>query len=164
MPVRVRSSEGLGVTDELCADGQLAAGQSIGSQATSMNPLLDDFGWSQSRRRQRITKPEARLAKFYATESKATHCEGLAYKFVQPHSAGDEVSPTGRQSDSSLVPDGESFDLLCFNERDVLTRLILGVEVAVAADAGACRNLYPLLFDLLLAIGRTDEDAFNHLV
>jgi hypothetical protein len=114
-----------------------------------MNPLLDDFGGGESRRRQCLTEPEARLAKFYAEESKSTHREGLADKLVQAHSAGDEVAPARRQPAGSLMPDA---------------RLITDVEVAIAADAGACNNVHPLLIDLLLALGRTDEDAFNHLV
>ena len=140
MPLRVASTEGLGGTVHLGTNGYLTRGQGICTQAGLVHESFDHLWRSKLGRGQGFSETKAGFAEFHAAKQYRADPELLSDQGVQPHAAGDEVSTSDRQVSRTTMLGGEAFNFLCFNQRDVLTGLLVPIKVPISFGSHTGNN------------------------
>jgi hypothetical protein len=137
------------------------ATQHIGQQTTTMNPVLYDRGRGQGLIAQVSPKKDAWLAKLDTTKPYLADCKLHIQKIVQPHASGHQVSARKRQIKRAGVFRAEAFNLLGFDQRNILSQVSTLAKISIAKDSHSALDGDVFTLYLSRAALRANEDMFD---
>jgi hypothetical protein len=140
MPVRVGSSEGLGVSVDLCTTNNFTISEYVNAETSPANPALD-HGWCRKRFAAKSASEDcARLAKLDAPQLDSANGELAIQKIVQSNATGHEVPARERQIWESSLLGAEALNLLGLHKREVLSWVPADTKVSVTDNAHPARK------------------------
>ncbi len=100
-----------------------------------MHEVPDDRGGRQLRGSDGVAEAQAGLAKLDPSQPDVADHEFPIDELAQANAPGDEIAAGQRKVVGKPMFTDEGLDLFGFDERDVLTRLVMAAKVSVAFDS-----------------------------
>ena len=129
--------KGLGVSVNKGSTNDFPIAEYVGTQAAAADPTLDDRGCCKRLAAQSVAQKHAWLAKLHAPQPHSANRELYIHKIVQPYAPSNKVSTRQRQVRNSRIFSAEKFNLLRFDQRKVLPRMLTDPKVPVANNAAS---------------------------